>query len=111
MKARIGEIIEETNKLFKSKGWGRNPKEINDGYCSWFAMTLEFEIGDEVTVQDSSQVDNDGILTSHTWVIYKSKHYDAETPDGVDDYLDLPQFKRMKKQDLEKFLKNRQQNR
>ena len=109
MKESIGEIIESTNELFRSKGWGRNPQEINNGYCSWFAMTLEYEIGDEVTLQDSSQVDNDGILTSHTWVVYKSKHYDAETPDGVDDYLDLPQFKRMKKQDLEKFKKIRRQ--
>jgi hypothetical protein len=32
-------------------------------------------------------VDGDAILTPHMWVVYKNKCYDAETPDGVDDYL------------------------
>lgn len=107
MKESIGEIIESTKELFKSKGWGRTPQEINETGCSWFAMTIASEIGDEAILQESSDVDGDDILTPHMWVIYKNKCYDAETPDGVDDYLDLPIFKRMKKQDLKKFLEKR----
>jgi hypothetical protein len=104
MKVSIGEIIESTKELFKSKGWGRNPQEINEIGCSWFAMTIASDIGAEATLQESSEVDGDDILPPHMWVIYKNKCYDAETPDGVDDFLDLPIFKRMKKSDLKKFL-------
>ncbi|WAM22404.1 MAG: hypothetical protein OI717_00315 (plasmid) [Candidatus Methanoperedens sp.] len=73
-------------------------------------MTIAYEIGDEATLQESSQVDGDDILTPHMWVVYKVKCYDAETPDGVDDYLDLPIFKRMEKRDLKKFLEKRRKS-
>ena len=107
MNESIGEIIESTRELFKAKGWGRNPQEINEIGCSWFAMTIASDIGDEATLQESSEVDGDDILTPHMWVVYKNKCYDAETPNGVDDYLDLPIFKRMKNQDLKKFMEKR----
>jgi len=48
MNESIGEIIESTKELFKSKGWGRNPQEINEIGCSWFAMTIAYEIGDNI---------------------------------------------------------------
>jgi hypothetical protein len=103
----IGDIIESTKELFKSKGWGRTPQEINEIGCSWFAMTIASDIGAEATLQESSDVDGDAILPSHMWVIYKNKCYDAETPEGVEDYLELPIFKRLKKSDLKKFLEQR----
>jgi hypothetical protein len=34
-------------------------------------------------------------ITHHQWIIYKGKHYDAETPNGVDRWFQLPIFKRM----------------
>ncbi len=34
----------------------------------------------------------------------------TETPDGVDDFLDLPIFKRMKKSDLKKFMEKRRKS-
>lgn len=107
MKESIGEIIESTKELFKSKGWGKNPQEINEIGCSWFAMTIASDIGAEATLLESSDVDGDDILPPHMWVIYKNKCYDAETPDGVDDFLDLPIFKRMEKRDLKKFMEKR----
>jgi len=103
----IEEIIESARELFKAKGWGRTPQEINEIGCSWFAMTIASDIGDEATLQESSEVDGYAILTPHMWVIYKNKCYDAETPEGVHDYLDLPIFKRMKKSDLKKFQEKR----
>jgi len=110
MKESIEEIIESTKELFKSKGWGRNPQEINEIGCSWFAMTIASEIGAEAILQESSEVDGDDLLTSHMWIIYKNKCYDAETPEGVDDYLDLPIFKRMNEKNLKKFLEKRSKN-
>jgi hypothetical protein len=73
-------------------------------------MTIASDIGAEATLQESSEVDGDDILPPHMWVIYKTKCYDAETPDGVDDFLDLPIFKRMKKKDLKKFLEKRRKS-
>ncbi|MCX9084348.1 MAG: hypothetical protein OIN87_06060 [Candidatus Methanoperedens sp.] len=110
MKESIEEIIESTKILFSEKGWGRNPQEINKIGCSWFAMTIASEIGDEATLQESIDVDSDNILTPHMWVIYKNKCYDAETPEGVDDFLELPIFKRMKKTDLNEFLEKRRES-
>jgi len=31
---------------------------------------------------------------SHVWVVCDKRHYDAECPEGVDSFLDLPIFKR-----------------
>lgn len=31
---------------------------------------------------------------SHVWIYYKGKHYDAEAPKGVTNWVDLPLFKR-----------------
>jgi hypothetical protein len=34
---------------------------------------------------------------THYWVQYRGKHYDAEQPAGVKDWLNLPIFRRMRK--------------
>jgi hypothetical protein len=31
----------------------------------------------------------------HVWVYYNGKHYDAECPEGVESFLDLPIYKRI----------------
>ncbi|MEK6829300.1 MAG: hypothetical protein AABY15_04170 [Nanoarchaeota archaeon] len=33
-------------------------------------------------------------LPHHAWIYYSGKHYDAESPDGVDNWTELPIFKR-----------------
>ena len=33
----------------------------------------------------------------HVWLYYNGKHYDAETPNGVDDFILLPFFQRILK--------------
>jgi len=30
----------------------------------------------------------------HDWIFYNGKHYDAECPEGVDNFMDLPIFKK-----------------
>lgn len=32
---------------------------------------------------------------THEWIVFESRHYDAECPDGVDNFLELPFFKRV----------------
>ncbi len=33
-------------------------------------------------------------LPSHVWIVYKGKHYDAECPEGVDNFFELPLIRR-----------------
>ncbi len=40
---------------------------------------------------DLSNVPN---LSHHAWVCYNGRHYDAESPEGVDNWTELPIFKR-----------------
>lgn len=37
---------------------------------------------------------NNFMLNGHVWIYYNGKHYDAEVPDGVDTFWDLPIYKR-----------------
>lgn len=32
--------------------------------------------------------------TRHAWIIFSQRHYDADAPDGVDNFFDLPLFRR-----------------
>jgi len=32
----------------------------------------------------------------HSWIYYENKHYDAEVPNGVKNFQDLPLFQRIK---------------
>lgn len=43
-------------------------------------------------------------LNYHWWIVYNGRHYDAECPEGVQSFLELPIYKRVFKL-LEKYLK------
>lgn len=32
---------------------------------------------------------------THEWIVLNNRHFDAETPDGVDNFFDLPYFQRV----------------
>lgn len=70
------------------------PREINYGNCDKFADKLVATLGQQAafleTDWDASEV------PPHCWVQYRGLHFDAETPYGVIDPLDLPIFKRAK---------------
>ena len=34
----------------------------------------------------------------HVWLYFRGRHYDAECPEGVNDFLDLPVYKRSREQ-------------
>jgi len=68
-KENWSEIIETTNGVWSKKlldYWGYPPKDIQ-------------EIYDEI---------------NHVWVYYNGKHYDAEAPNGVKKWYDLPLIKK-----------------
>jgi len=69
------------------KNWSTfTGKVCNSGFCDIYASKL-------------SKLPS-GTL-GHVWVEFKGKFYDAETPDGVDDWKDLPwmqEFYKAKKQ-------------
>ena len=48
------------------------------------------EIHKDLTPEELQYID-------HAWIYYKGKHYDAETPNGVDNWKDIPHVQRVYK--------------
>lgn len=79
-----------------------DPYEINNGQCEDFAMALIEELGGYreinkactkgLTEFDVCNFTDFGDLPSHVWVWFDGKHYDAECPEGVEDWRKLPLF-------------------
>ena len=99
--------------------------QINRGYCDEFAEDLLNDVGGEndtvfllATNPDYSEDyaidftnENDKryyknftkfgenvfklMKLDHVWLYYNGKHYDAETPNGVNDFIELPFFQRI----------------
>jgi len=61
--------------------------DINSGSCASVAERV-FEQVEGVRIYKGGDKD-------HVWIEYNGKHYDAEAPTGVDNYKDLPFFKRL----------------
>ena len=38
-----------------------------------------------------------GYIMGHVWIKYKGKYYDAETPNGVEDWKDIPYIQKVYK--------------
>jgi len=82
------------------KNWSTfTGKVCNSGFCDIYASKLSKLLpGSEQW--DTEEQGPSGTL-GHVWVEFKGKFYDAETPDGVDDWKDLPwmqEFYKAKKQ-------------
>mgnify|MGYP006289626547 CR=1 FL=1 len=67
------------------------PADINNHYCRYVAETVQDRLGDQYDLQI---LEDGGRGFVHTWIMYDGRHYDAERPEGVDDYHDLPFFER-----------------
>ena len=86
-------ITEVINKLIAE--WGIDPQAINHGRCIEFAQQLQSKLGGEL------QWDNPypwpGIphpLPTHCFLKLNNKYYDAECPNGVERWEQLPYFVR-----------------
>jgi hypothetical protein len=65
-------------------------EEINDGYCLYVAETVANEVEGDVQLMEHGTMGE----FSHHFVEHDGQYYDAEAPDGVDDWQDLPFFDR-----------------
>jgi hypothetical protein len=75
------------------KACGKSPYDINNGDCDSFADALyraAEQMGLYVECFDS--YDEVG-LPVHYWVCIEGKHYDAEAPEGVGEWRELPIFR------------------
>lgn len=68
-----------------------NPTDINLHYCRFVAETVAERLGHQ---DDVEILEDGGRGFVHTWLAYDGRHYDAECPEGVADYRDLPFFER-----------------
>jgi hypothetical protein len=78
------QIMEAATKTFNI-----DPYDINNGFCyEWAGTLLENLPNTEIWEVPLGVGD-----TSHAFVRYNGKFYDAECLDGVVDHMDLPLFK------------------
>lgn len=75
---------------------GVTPYKINDGNCEDWAYDVKKRIGSDHAVEVWETV-FDYADTSHVFLCIDGKFYDAECPEGVDDAMELPIFKKIGK--------------
>lgn len=89
-----GEVIRSLHKNYKC-----TPYEINNGQCDAFANDIIQHMGGSVWTSGlSSETGDFNNLPTHDFVEHKGKFYDAETPDGVDEWHQLPIFQKAMKE-------------
>jgi hypothetical protein len=70
------------------KNWDKfGGEECNNGFCDIFAQKLsKYLPGSKIM----STEDNRSETFGHVWIEYKGKYFDAETPNGVSSWKELP---------------------
>jgi hypothetical protein len=85
----ITETIKNLVRLYISEGIPLS--KINEGYCADFATFIYENVA-------GAEIWNDEELGSkvytHTFIKYKGLYYDAEAPEGVKQWIELPIFQR-----------------
>jgi hypothetical protein len=74
--------------------YGVHPYSINSGNCDYFAEDLLFaakQLGN--TGKLVTTPDDEG-LPGHCWALVSGRHFDAEAPEGVGNWRELPIFKK-----------------
>ena len=91
--SQIEEYGEDLNKI--------SPERFNDGFCDIYsdvigAKSSFIQVCDEDFIRELKEKESFYTLCPHSFVQNKKngKFYDIETPLGVEDFLDLPIFKR-----------------
>lgn len=73
--------------------YGMDPADINGGWCAKFAEEVQEEAikhGIKVELTDDQQLGHDNY--THTFMYFDGFFYDSESPDGVENWQDLPIF-------------------
>ncbi len=69
---------------------GLSARNINSGQCfEWATIVFDKIAGSKIAGQNIRGC-------GHTWIEYKGRLYDAEVPNGVRNWKDLPFWKRLK---------------
>ena len=66
------------------------PYDINSGHCEEFAFKLAEQLPGCFVIG----TDWESSAPGHFWIFASGRHYDAEIPDGTDDWRNLPIMKR-----------------
>jgi hypothetical protein len=77
------------------------PWDINNGLCEEFA-TIIWERFDRCSIEILSNEDLSEEEYTHTFMKHGNLFFDAEAPNGVDDWRNLPFFKRERKDSARK---------
>jgi hypothetical protein len=80
-----------------------DPIEINRGGCADIADIVWRMTKHVADVEITSDEDEDGGEYTHTFLKYDGRFFDAECPDGVDDWRDLPIYARQRAEGLDRF--------
>jgi hypothetical protein len=70
--------------------FGGTPYDINNGQCEEFALALAEQLSGCLVICTDWEADAPG----HFWVFVGGRHYDAEMPEGTEDWKELPIMKR-----------------
>jgi hypothetical protein len=79
---------------------GLSPREVTDRASGEFALALLAMLGGDLEEDPNCRllftedVSNQDELPRHTWVFFEGRHFDAESPEGVKDWRQLPVFRR-----------------
>jgi len=88
----IEDIICCLRDKFLEQGLATSYENINEGLCDEFAACVcTFLPGCTMYWNDDF---TDEFDCSHCFIEYEDRYYDAECPEGVDDWRDLPFFQR-----------------
>lgn len=85
------EVTEQVYDLLEE--YEKDPAQINTGECRDFASYIESQIEDAEMVDSTDMGELEGHV-SHYWVEHDGKFYDPEVPEGVEDWRELPFFRR-----------------
>ena len=74
--------------------YGLYPYDINCGNCDYFASDFLFVAGRLGKSGEPLVTPDEEDLPGHCWAFIDGRHFDAEAPDGVTDWRELPIFKK-----------------
>ena len=91
-------ITKTIEYLLRTKYSEMSPPFINIGWCEDFAIDVEKIVPEAKAVWShywydiSSTMVKQELSIGHCFVVFNSRFYDSEVPQGVDNILDLPIF-------------------
>ncbi|MFP4591032.1 MAG: hypothetical protein ACLFM8_06185 [Halobacteriales archaeon] len=65
-------------------------RDVNRSHCRYVAEAVATRLDDH----DVQVLADGGHGYAHTWLFHDGRHYDVECVEGVEDYRDLPFFRR-----------------